>query len=59
MNTVEIPELDFVTPFTLKVDPNSEVYTLHGFVAYFDVGFEDECNPTVIIPTGNLSSFPI
>lgn len=57
MNTVEIPQLDFLSSFEMKVDESEGAYVLHGFVAYFDVGFEADCTTPVIIPTGTLSIF--
>lgn len=50
MNRVDIVQLDFLSDFKMEV-PEDE-YTLHGFVAYFDIGFEEECKAVVIIPTG-------
>jgi hypothetical protein len=50
MNTAEIVELDFLTSFDMKIE--QETFTLHGFVAYFDIGFEQDCTTPVLIPTG-------
>eukprot|EP01127_Copromyxa_protea_P013089 TRINITY_DN3483_c0_g1_i1.p1 TRINITY_DN3483_c0_g1~~TRINITY_DN3483_c0_g1_i1.p1 ORF type:complete len:546 (-),score=147.07 TRINITY_DN3483_c0_g1_i1:30-1667(-) len=49
MNDVSIVDLDFLTEFKMTIDSD---FTVHGFVAYFDVGFERDCTNVVVIPTG-------